>query len=399
MFAMVLANIGSNMYEPLLPIYLRELNANVVQVGLFFTLAQIIPLALQILGGWISDSLGRLRSIAFGSLAGLLSYIPLILAPSWQWVLLGEGMASVTRSLVAPSFMAFIAEESHESSRGRVFGITETIFMVVAVIGPPLGGWLAGNYGFRLMLVGALLLYIPATVIRVLMARNAARTSEFLPQKLTMKSLKLNLGLMLGLVMAGGLLFWILITDGIGDIVWSLSHNLLPLYMEDIGNLSIQQISWIQSIMGVFIMLITIPAGWLADNKGEKAGIAIGFILQFLALITFVNAGSFGGFALSASLLGLGIGTLSPAFGSLISKALPARLRGTGYGLFSTSLGLISLPAPAIGAQLWQRINPRFPFVLAAVLSLLAAIPAWFKLRLPENHSESETDYVYEQTI
>lgn len=82
MLAMMLANTGGNMYGPLLPLYLKSLNASVVQVGLFFTLSQVIPLALQILGGWISDSLGRLRSIAMGSVAGVFSYVGLILAPS-----------------------------------------------------------------------------------------------------------------------------------------------------------------------------------------------------------------------------------------------------------------------------------------------------------------------------
>ena len=133
MVAMVLANTGGSMYEPLLPLYLKQLNASVIQIGLFFTLVQIIPLALQILGGWISDSLGRLRSIAMGSVAGVFSYVGLILAPTWQWVLMGEGLSSVTRSLVGPSFSAFIAEESAEENRARVFGITETIFMIFIV--------------------------------------------------------------------------------------------------------------------------------------------------------------------------------------------------------------------------------------------------------------------------
>ncbi len=61
----------------------------------------------------------------------------------------------MTRSLVGPSFGAFIAEQSAEENRARVFGISETIFMVVAVIGPPLGGWLADTYGFKLMLLCA----------------------------------------------------------------------------------------------------------------------------------------------------------------------------------------------------------------------------------------------------
>ena len=70
MVAMVLANTGGSMYGLLLPLYLISLNASVVQIGLFFTLSQIVPLALQILGGWISDSLGRLRSIAMGQRGG-----------------------------------------------------------------------------------------------------------------------------------------------------------------------------------------------------------------------------------------------------------------------------------------------------------------------------------------
>jgi len=96
MFAMVMANTASFMYLGLLPLYLKELNASVAQIGFFFTISQIIPLALQILGGWVSDTLGRLRSIAIGSIAGVFSYVGLFLAPSWQWVLVGTSLGAVT---------------------------------------------------------------------------------------------------------------------------------------------------------------------------------------------------------------------------------------------------------------------------------------------------------------
>ncbi|HMN60044.1 MAG TPA: MFS transporter, partial [Anaerolinea sp.] len=152
LLAMILANIAANMYGPILPLYLKDLNASVVQVGLFFTINAIVPLALQILGGWISDNLGRLRSIAIGSMAGVLSYVGLILAPSWQWVLVGEGLIAVTRSLVSPSFGAFVADQSSEQNRARVFAVVDTIYGVVGIVGPALGGWLAGAYGFKPML-------------------------------------------------------------------------------------------------------------------------------------------------------------------------------------------------------------------------------------------------------
>ena len=174
LIAMILANTAGNMYGNILPLYLKSLGASVAQIGLFFTLFQILPLILQILGGWISDSLGRLRSIAMGSVAGVLSYVGLLLAPTWQWVFLGESLGAITRSLIGPSFGAFIAEESAEENRARVYGITQTIFAVVTVIGPPLGGWLADLYGFRSMLFIASLIYLSATIIRIFMAKRAA---------------------------------------------------------------------------------------------------------------------------------------------------------------------------------------------------------------------------------
>ena len=392
MFAMVLANTAANMYMPLLPLYLKDLKASVVQIGLFFTFSQIVPLALQILGGWMSDSLGRLRSIALGSVAGVLSYAGLILAPTWQWVLVGEGFSSVTRSLVGPSFGAFIAEQSSEENRARVFGITESIYMVVAVVGPPLGGWLADSYGFKFMLLCAGALYLVATLIRISMARVAARGSESSPQKLSVSGLKTNLGLMAGLMIAGGLVTWILVTDGVRDVAFSMSFTLLPIYLEGIGGLSIQQIGWLESVFGVFMMLVTLPAGWLADKKGERLAIVAGFVLQFFALMAFLRVSGFWGYASAWALLGLGVGMMAPAYQSLISKAVPEKTRGTAFGLFNTSLGVVSLPAPAIGAQLWERISPRFPFILTAWAVLLTVIPVWLKFKLPATGKAVEVD-------
>jgi MFS family permease len=392
MLAMVLANIGGNMYGSLLPLYLKELEAGVAQVGLFFTLSRIFPLLLQILGGWISDSLGRLRSIAIGSVAGVLSYVGLILAPTWQWVLLGAGLGSVTRSLIGPSFPAFIAEQSTEENRARVFGLTQTIFRVVIIVGPPLGGWLAETYGFKVMLMCAGGIYTTAAVIRVGMARVAARGSEADPKKLTWGGLRGNLAAIGGMMVAGGLLTWILITDGIVDVSFSLSFDLMPLYMESVGGLTPAQIGWLFSIFGVFSMLTNIPAGWLADKKGERVAIAMGFALDFVGMTLFVQAAGFWAYAVAWALAGVGMGMIDPAYQSLISKVVPDHLRGTAFGLLSTSLGVFSLPAPAIGAQLWERVGPRFPFRLTAGALLVSIVPVWFRFKLPRKAPEPASE-------
>jgi len=65
-------------------------------------------------------------------------------------------------------------------------------------------------------------------------------------------------------------------------------------------------------------------------------------------------------------------------------------MRGTAFGLFQTSLGVVSLPAPWIGAQLWEQYSPRLPFAITAWIGLLAVIPVWFKFKLPNNGKAAE---------
>jgi MFS family permease len=83
-------------------------------------------------------------------------------------------------------------------------------------------------------------------------------------------------------------------------------------------------------------------------------------------------------------LAGIGAGISSPAYQSLISKAVPQKNRGVAFGLFSTSLGLVSLPAPWIGAQMWDRVGPAFPFTVTAGVLLLSVIPIWLKFKAPK---------------
>ncbi len=341
---------------------------------------------LQILGGWVSDTLGRLRAIAIGSVFGVIGFIPLILADTWQWILLSVAIGAIARSLVGPSFDAFIAEHSSEENRGKVFGLSQAIFMIVSVIGPPLGGWMAGAYGFKIMLLAAGIFYFIAMIMRLSMAREAAKTATANTEKLSFSSLKINLVSMFGLIFSGGLITWMLITDGMRDISFQFSENLFPVYMQEVGGLSLQQIGWVMSFFGLAMMATTIPGGWLSDKAGERVGIALGMVLMSSALFVLVNipAGNQWMYYLGWGLAGMGAGVSGPAYQSLISKAVPQKNRGMAFGLFSTSLGIFSLPAPWIGAQMWDRVSPTFPFTVTAVVLLLSVIPIWIKFKLPK---------------
>ena len=109
---------------------------------------------------------------------------------------------------MGPSYQAFIAEQSTEQTRGRVYGLVEGIYAVVGVVGPPIGGYLVERFNFRLMFSVAAALYLTATVIRLVMARGArqAETAANISRDApSLKGLWTNLAAMTGLVLGGGL--------------------------------------------------------------------------------------------------------------------------------------------------------------------------------------------------
>lgn len=241
------------------------------------------------------------------------------------------------------------------------------------------------------MLICAGILYTLATVIRIGMARNASRGTESNPEKLSFSSLKGKLGAITGLMLAGGVMTWVLITDGVRDVAYTMSFTLESLYLEEIGGLNMRTIGLLASIFGITNMLTTIPAGRLADEKGERVAIVGGFLLDAIGIIIFLNVNTFAGYALAWGIFGVGEGLMSPAYQSLISKAVPEKLRGTAFGLLHSSLGLFSLPAPAVGAQLWERFSPQTPFRITAGIILVTVIPTWIKFKLPETNENTAT--------
>jgi MFS family permease len=226
--------------------------------------------------------------------------------------------------------------------------------------------------------------YTAAAILRIWMARTMRTPEEREPKQLSLASFKRSMWLIWSMIIGGGVITWIFITDGVRDIAFRLSGELEPLYLEQVIGLSLEQIGLLGSFFAVAMMLVPIFSGRLGDRFGERVPIVTGFLIMFGAFMVFLQARAYPMFALTWVLFGVGVGMLSPAYQSLISKVVPRASLGAFTGLFQGSLGFISLPAPWIGAMLWENYNPRLPFMITAFVLLLSIIPVWFKFKLPK---------------
>lgn len=388
---MILANIAGQMLYSMLSLYMLDLGAQVSEVGLVFTLASLVPMVLQIFGGWLSDTIGRLRVIALGSSLAVFGYLIIALAPGWEWVLLGLSVEYISNAVVGPSFAAYISEQSDEAQRGRVFGLTSSLYMTVTVIGPALAGFLAFRLGFKWMLGIAFAFYLAATLLRVWMATSEHFAAKREAQRPTLDGFKTQISAVFNLLFAGGIITWIWLTDAIGDTASNLISQLTPIYFSNIGGIDVERIGYLNAILGLAIITVSPLAGRLADRKGERVSILAGFLLQVIGLILFLTGRNFIGFAAGMVFLGAAVGCMIPGYDSLISKVVPGEKRGLAFGLFGTTLGILSLPMPWIGAQLWERFTPQTPYLFVIAASLVSMPIVWNKFRLPGTQTRMES--------
>jgi len=259
-----------------------------------------------------------------------------------------------------------------------VFGLTSSLYMTVTVIGPALAGFLAYTSGFKPMMSVAFGFYLGATLLRVWMATREhfeKRNAE----KPNFEGFKNQISGVFTLLLAGGILTWIWVTDAVGDTSYNLIGELFPIYLSKIGNLNLSEIGLVNAARGVAIIATSFAAGWLVDKVSERAVIVGGFLLQGIGIMSLLFAEGFAGFILSMLIFGIGTAGLIPAYDSLISKVVPESKRGLAFGLFGTTLGLLSLPMPWIGAQLWERFSPQVPFWFSVIACVISIPIAWFK--------------------
>lgn len=387
--ATIIANVTSNMFHPFLSLYLETLGATLQQIGIFFTVETIMAISFRILGGWISDSFGRMPTIAMGSIFGLLAYVGYTLAPTWGWVMLGALMGAAGGSLVAPSYQALIAESAPEGQTASTFGLIDGLYLTCQIIGPLLGGFLIEQYSFKVMMWVAVGIFVVATTMRVLVARHTP--FKVRPRDLKARQLKTDLLSMVGIIFAGGIVTWLFIIDGMRDASFQAVMPFLPVYVTEIGGFGETFYGGLTAGMSVVTALLLFPAGMFADRYGERWGIALAGIPMILSVAVIALFPVRLGFIVGFGLFGIAGAILSPAFSSLLSKSVPKESLGITYGIFWSALGIAAIPMPYLGGLLYDSVGPTTPFWVAAVMTALSIPLALWKLKRPPGEAAAES--------
>ena len=110
----------------------------------------IAMMIAHIPAGWISDRIGRRPVIRLAWLVGVVSAWIMALAGNLQIFIVGMVVYGLTAFVSSPLFSYVTAAKGNMTS-ARAMSITNAAFNFGAIIGPVTGGWIASQFGLRMI--------------------------------------------------------------------------------------------------------------------------------------------------------------------------------------------------------------------------------------------------------
>jgi MFS family permease len=373
-----LTDVSSEMIFTLLPLFLANvLGAAVVIIGFIEGVAESAASLLKIFSGWLSDRLGKRKSLAFigyglSTLAKPFMYI----ATSWGLVLgvkfadrLGKGVRTAPRD-------ALVADSVSAEQRGKAFGLHRAMDTSGAALGLVLAAavvfllqkgaleLIRDTYQW-LVLVGI----IPAVLALFMFffIREAGRGPS--PQSQSECSLKGSRDTKAGFDNRFKLFLGIMFLFTLGNS----SDAFLILRAQNLGN-PVLYILLMLILFNVVYAAISTPAGILSDKLGRRRIIVMGWLVYALTYLGFAVAAASWHIWLLFALYGVYYGLAEGVARAFVADLVPEDKCGTAYGLFHGVVGITLLPASVIAGWLWQVISPAAPFYFGSGLAFLAMI-------------------------
>jgi MFS family permease len=376
----LLNDASSEIIYPLLPIFLTaSLGASARAIGVIEGLAESISSLLKLFAGYLSDRLGKRKSLVVSGYALASLARPLLaFANSWPQVLairmtdrIGKGFRTAPRD-------AMIADAVVPDQRGIAFGFHRAMDHAGAVIGPLLGYGLVALFVTnrsaptaseftRIFLLAALPAFA-AVIVALFFMRESA-----LPKKESLEVPRLSL-----VGFDGNFKRFLLVVA-----LFTLSNSsdsFLILRARDAG-VSVVAIPLLWAAHHVSKVLSSLLGGDLSDRLGRKRLIVAGWILYSAVYCGFAFVNHEASVWVLFLIYGIYFGLAEGSEKALVADLVRPEQHGTAYGLYNLAFGFTVFPASLLMGMIWDWRGPTTAFLVSAVMGTLAALLLQFLVR------------------
>ncbi|EGQ25968.1 MFS transporter [Mammaliicoccus sciuri] len=360
---LLIAFLGIGLVIPVMPTLMNELHISGTVVGYMvaiFAMAQLLVSPFS--GRWV-DTVGRKKMIVIGLVIFSASEFLFGIGQTLPVLFISRILGGVSAAFIMPAVTAFIADITTMETRSKALGFMSAAISTGFIIGPGIGGFLAG-FGTRVpfFFAGGLALF--AAVFSLIMLREPARYQEAVAEDESKPGLKRIFARQYFIVFV--IIF--ILSFGLASF-----ESIFSLFVDHKFGFTPTDIAIIitgSGIVGALAQVLLFDK--LSRMIGEKR--LIFFCLVFSALLVFLATFVRGYFMvlLVTIIIFVGFDLIRPAATSYLSK-IAGNEQGFVGGMNSMFTSIGNVFGPIIGGALFD-VNVDYPFYFGAFVLFLGVV-------------------------
>lgn len=352
--------LAEELWLAFVPKYLAALGAGGGLIGLFASTRDLLDGLYQYPGGWLTDRLGRKRTLLLLTALAVLGYLVYACAHGVAMVFAGLFLVMAWKAGAFPATFAVIGDALPPGRRAIAFAVQSILVRVPRILGAPLGGALLLELGVVAgMRVALSLSIVLGAIVLVAQQRGFESDSATLLHDRQASFATVWRGMAPPLKR-------LLLADCLVRIGEGVATSFIVLYVTGPAGMSVARFGVLYAIQQAVSVLLYLPMGKLSDATGRRPLVTATFVF-FAAFPLAVRLSH----SFPALVLAFVIGGLKemgePARKSLIVDLSEPERRGRAVGVYYTIRNLLVVPAGIAGGMLWQR-SPALPLEVAFLI-------------------------------
>ena len=365
--------MGLSIIFPLLPLWAQKFGARPDEVGLLVSTFAVGQFIFAFVWGWVSDHWGR-RPVILLALAGTLgSFLLMVFTESLMWLFVARAVAGAMGGSFGVA-QAYVTDVTAPEKRARAMGWFAGAFSLGFVLGPAIGGLLAGadaaNPDFRSPFIAGASISAVALLLGLVFLREPALHGEDELPHSFFGHLKSVAGAFTSREVALPILLLTLLSFVLGGVEASFA-----LWTDRQYQWGPRENGFLFAYIGIVLVIVQgALVGRVTVWLGEKRLILAAGLAAALGMALFPLAGEVWVLIIGSGLLAAGIGFAEPALNAVLSHAVPAKRRGAVMGAAASSRGFGMIFGPTLAGLAFVAYGRHAPFVAGAVVLALGLI-------------------------
>jgi MFS transporter, DHA1 family, tetracycline resistance protein len=373
--------VGFGLVIPLLPFYALRFAASPQQVTLLLAVFSLMQLFTAPFWGRVSDRIGRRPVLIVSMAASALAYLWMGAATALWMLFAARAVAGICAGNIAAA-QAYIADITGPEDRAKGMGLIGAAFGLGFIIGPALGGLLAGDNPATPDVE------LPAWVAAGLSLLALCGVAAILPESLRTDGHRLTparsriasvLGMLGRPILSRLILIFFLVI-----LAFAGMESTFALWATEQFTWGPRQVGYVFAYVGVLSAILQGGAiGLLTRRFGEERLLLCGLTLIGIGLLALPLARGVPMLGISVSGLALGMGLVQPSINSLVSRRAGPEEQGEVLGVAQSVGSLSRVLGPVAAGFFFAEFGRHAAFLWGAALVGLALLAVLRLTRAP----------------